>query len=45
MPEGQPVRRMGRPGEIANLAVFLASEHAGYITGQSYLANGGRYFQ
>ncbi|MGQ0750773.1 MAG: SDR family NAD(P)-dependent oxidoreductase [Betaproteobacteria bacterium] len=40
----QPVRRLGRPEEIAELCVFLASEHAGYITGQCYLANGGMYF-
>lgn len=40
----QPIRRLGRPEEIAELCVFLASEHAGYITGQCYLANGGMYF-
>lgn len=40
----QPVRRLGKPEEIAELCVFLASEHAGYITGQCYLANGGMYF-
>ena len=42
---GQPVQRMGRPEEIAALTVFLASEHAGFINGQCYLANGGRYYQ
>lgn len=42
---GQSVPRMGRPEEIAALAVFLASEHAGFINGQCYLANGGRYYQ
>jgi 3-oxoacyl-[acyl-carrier protein] reductase len=40
----QPVRRLGKPSEIAELCVFLASEHAGYITGQCYLVNGGMYF-
>jgi 3-oxoacyl-[acyl-carrier protein] reductase len=40
----QPVRRLGKPEEIAELCVFLASEHAGYITGQCYLANGGMYY-
>lgn len=40
----QPVRRMGKPEEIAALTVFLASEQAGFITGQCYLANGGRYY-
>jgi 3-oxoacyl-[acyl-carrier protein] reductase len=40
----QPVRRYGTPEEIASLAVYLASEHSGFITGQCYLANGGMYF-
>ncbi|HET9662768.1 MAG TPA: SDR family NAD(P)-dependent oxidoreductase [Burkholderiales bacterium] len=40
----QPVRRLGKPEEIAALCIFLASEHAAYITGQCYLANGGMYF-
>lgn len=41
----QPVPRFGTPEEIASLAVYLASENAGFITGQCYLANGGMYFQ
>ncbi len=41
----QPVRRKGRPGEVTALLVHLASENAGYITGQCYLINGGMYFQ
>jgi NAD(P)-dependent dehydrogenase (short-subunit alcohol dehydrogenase family) len=36
---------MGTAEEIVSLMVYLASEKAGYITGQCYLANGGRYFQ
>ncbi|MCC7484631.1 MAG: SDR family oxidoreductase [Burkholderiales bacterium] len=44
LPEQQPVRRMGRPGDIAGLAVYLASEQAGFITGQCYLVNGGIYY-
>jgi 3-oxoacyl-[acyl-carrier protein] reductase len=40
----QPVRRLGKPAEIAEMCVFLASQHAGYITGQCYLVNGGMYF-
>jgi 3-oxoacyl-[acyl-carrier protein] reductase len=35
---------MGRPEEVAFLAVSLASEAAGYVTGQCVLANGGKYF-
>jgi 3-oxoacyl-[acyl-carrier protein] reductase len=37
--------RMGTAEEIVSLMIYLASEKAGYITGQCYLANGGRYFQ
>ena len=36
--------RWGKPEEVACLAVCLASEGAGYITGQCLLSNGGRYF-
>jgi 3-oxoacyl-[acyl-carrier protein] reductase len=42
---GQPIRRKGRPEEVTALLVHLASENAGYITGQCYLINGGMYFQ
>lgn len=40
----QPIRRMGKPEEIAELSVYLASEQAGFITGQCYLVNGGLYY-
>jgi glucose 1-dehydrogenase len=36
------VGRMGRPEEIANLAVFLASEEASYLAGAIIPADGGR---
>lgn len=40
---GAPVRRLGEPGEIADLILWLASERAAYITGQTVLADGGFY--
>ena len=38
-----PLKRWGKPEEIAFLAVSLASTDAGYVTGQCVLANGGKY--
>ncbi|MCK0090783.1 SDR family oxidoreductase [Rhodococcus sp. F64268] len=37
-----PVRRAGRPEDIAAACAFLISEEAGYITGQILGVNGGR---
>src|SRR6266498_2845522 len=36
-----PMKRLGRPEEIAPLVMFLASNAASYITGQVYSINGG----
>ena len=36
-----PLKRTGKPEEIAELAAFLASDRASYITGQVILADGG----
>lgn len=36
-----PLGRVGQPGEFANLVVFLASERASYITGDTILIDGG----
>ena len=37
-----PMGRMGAPEEIASVAVFLASEEASYLTGQTIYPDGGR---
>jgi 2-keto-3-deoxy-L-fuconate dehydrogenase len=37
----QPLGRLGTPGEVAALAVFLASDESSYITGQPHLVDGG----
>ncbi|QDG75709.1 SDR family NAD(P)-dependent oxidoreductase [Labrenzia sp. PHM005] len=37
-----PMLRVGEPSEIAGVAAFLASEDAGYVTGQTIFADGGR---
>ena len=36
-----PLNRWGKPEEVANLAIFLASDDAGYITGSTYFIDGG----
>jgi 3-oxoacyl-[acyl-carrier protein] reductase len=38
---GIPLKRVGRPDEIAALIRFLTSDEASYITGQSIIADGG----
>jgi len=41
MEEGVPVRRLGTPEDIANVALFLASDEAGYVTGVVIPVDGG----
>ena len=40
--EGIPFGRMGTPEEIAEVALFLASNHARWITGQTIVVDGGQ---
>jgi len=37
----QPIGRMGRPEEVANLAVYLSSDEASFITGTDFPIDGG----
>jgi NAD(P)-dependent dehydrogenase (short-subunit alcohol dehydrogenase family) len=39
--EYQPIGRMGRPDEIAQLALYLCSDEASFVTGQAYPIDGG----
>jgi NAD(P)-dependent dehydrogenase (short-subunit alcohol dehydrogenase family) len=36
-----PLKRLGQPEDVANLAVFLASDAASWITGETYVIDGG----
>jgi NAD(P)-dependent dehydrogenase (short-subunit alcohol dehydrogenase family) len=38
-----PLKRLGDPRELAETIVWLASERASYITGQTVLVDGGMY--
>ena len=38
------VRRFGEPTDVANMALFLASDASDWITGQTYPVNGGFSF-
>ena len=41
MEKSVPLRRYGKPDEVAQLAVFLSSDESSYITGNSYPIDGG----
>lgn len=38
-----PAKRYGRPAELGAYCAFLCSEHAGFVTGQNLLVDGGSY--
>ena len=37
-----PMKKIGKPEDIANTVIFLASKEAEYITGQTITVDGGR---
>ena len=39
--EKQPIQRMGKPEDVAELALLLASDRGSYITGQTFVVDGG----
>jgi NAD(P)-dependent dehydrogenase (short-subunit alcohol dehydrogenase family) len=41
MAQAQPIRRPGQPDDIANMALFLASDEAEWITGTAMVVDGG----
>ena len=41
MASRQPIRRLGTPGDIAEMALFLASDRSSYCTGQAFTVDGG----
>jgi 3-oxoacyl-[acyl-carrier protein] reductase len=38
-----PIGRLGKPEEVGDLVAFLASERAGFVTGTSIVADGGKF--
>ena len=40
-----PMRKLGRPEDIAHAVAYLASEEAGFMTGQILSPNGGSYMK
>ena len=40
---GVALRRTGKPEEVANVAVFLASDQSSFVTGDRIMCNGGKY--
>lgn len=43
MVKHQPIKRLGTPDDIAEMALFLAGDHSTYCTGQAFTVDGGLY--
>ena len=41
LPSEIPLGRMGKPEEVASLALYLASDAAAYVTGSTLFVDGG----
>ena len=41
--EAHPAKRFGDPSEFGHTAAFLCSVHAGFITGQNIMMDGGKF--
>jgi NAD(P)-dependent dehydrogenase (short-subunit alcohol dehydrogenase family) len=39
--QAQPIERPGEPTDIAEMALFLASDRSTFITGQAFVVDGG----
>ena len=37
----QPIGRLGQPGDVGGLALYLASDEASFVTGQVFVVDGG----
>jgi NAD(P)-dependent dehydrogenase (short-subunit alcohol dehydrogenase family) len=41
MTQAQPIERPGEPTDIAEMALFLASDRSSFVTGQAFVVDGG----
>jgi glucose 1-dehydrogenase len=39
--ENIPLRRLGKPEDVASVAAFLASDESSYVTGTTFVVDGG----